>query len=200
MSTKPDQGHECQIRFDEYGGEPRNADLAFVGANSSGKVAITIEAKADEPFGSTVAETFADALERRVASPSSRGVERITALASALFRPREKNAPMVGDLHYQLLTAAAGTLAYAAANEAPTAVLVVHEFRTPATHDQRHAENERAYRTFLARLGGTVEMSELRTGTLLGPIAVPGFPLFDRGSSLLIGKITTDRRQESRAE
>ena len=39
------------MRFDGIRGEPRNTDLAIVGTSQSGKVAISIEAKADESFG-----------------------------------------------------------------------------------------------------------------------------------------------------
>src|SRR5690606_10274883 len=58
---------ERRIAFDSHAGEPRNADLAFVGVGPAGRVAVTIEAKADEPFGDTVAATLSSALERAVA-------------------------------------------------------------------------------------------------------------------------------------
>jgi hypothetical protein len=102
---------EHKIRFDGHGGEPRNADLVLVGHTSSSKVAVTIEAKADEPFGTTVRDALADALERSVESPRSQGVQRVNDLVRALLPPRRKGLPHVGDLRYQLLTAAAGTLA-----------------------------------------------------------------------------------------
>jgi len=67
---------EHQIRFDEHGGEPRNADLGFAGRTANAIVAVTIEAKADEPFGATVTQTLAGALERRIEHGASRGVEQ----------------------------------------------------------------------------------------------------------------------------
>ncbi len=63
---------EHRMLFDSHGGEPRNADLAFVGETPTGKVAVTIEAKADEPFGATVSETLAAALERGIETPADR--------------------------------------------------------------------------------------------------------------------------------
>ena len=63
---------EHQIRFDEHGGEPRNADLTFAGRTANAIVAVTIEAKADEPFGATVTQTLTDALERRIEHGASR--------------------------------------------------------------------------------------------------------------------------------
>jgi hypothetical protein len=100
---------EHRIPFDGHGGEPRNADLAFVGHTSTAKIAVTVEAKADEPFGATVAETIADALERGLENPRSQGVARVVDIVRALVPPRGKGHPHVGALRYQLLTATAGT-------------------------------------------------------------------------------------------
>jgi hypothetical protein len=46
---------EAQLRLDELAGATRNADLLLLGTASGGRTLITIEAKADEPFGPTVA-------------------------------------------------------------------------------------------------------------------------------------------------
>ena len=187
---------EHRIRFDSHRGEPRNADMAFVGRTSVGKVAVTIEAKADEPFGGTVAETLSDAVERLIETPRSRGIQRIQDLTRALFGVRLKKQPKVGALRYQLLTAVAGSLAYAIANDADTAALVIHEFRTCKTNDTLHEVNAQDLDDFLLRLGG------VRAGKpplensfeFVGPFTVPGAPLFDKPPPLLIGKIVTDRR------
>ena len=79
---------EHRIAFDDYGGEPRNADLAFVAVSAGTLVGVTVEAKADEPFGQTVVDTMNDALERRIENERSNGVRRVEALAAALFSPR----------------------------------------------------------------------------------------------------------------
>ena len=55
---------EHRIPFDARRGEPRNADLAFLGHAARGTVAVTIEGKADEPFGDTVGDTLSAALQR----------------------------------------------------------------------------------------------------------------------------------------
>lgn len=174
---------EHRISFDGHGGEPRNADLAFV----AGSVAVTIEAKADEPFGDTVSGTLADALERSVVSRDSRGIERVRDLARSLFHPRAKGEPKVGSLRYQLLTAVAGSLAYARDEKAEAALLVVHEFVTPKTTDALHQKNAADFRSFLHRLG----VPNWADGEgLLGPITVPGKPSLP----LYVAKITTSRR------
>lgn len=185
---------EHRIRFDAHGGEPRNADLAFVGRTNRSTVAVTIEAKADEPFGATVAETIAEALERGIQNAESQGVKRVEDLVRALLPPRRKGQPHVGGLRYQLLTAAAGTLAYAVEQGATTAVLVVHEFITDKTSDNRHTENAEDFRAFLYRLGGEPLLRQ-ESSMLVGPFGVPGLPVFPASPKLLIGKIVTNRRR-----
>lgn len=189
---------EHRIPFDSLGGEPRNADLALIGATAMGKVAITIEAKADEPFGETVSATMAAALERRIENRQSKGVRRVEGITAALFHPKHKGQPRVGDLRYQLLTAVAGTLAFAAAQGASIAVLVVHEFVTDKTNASNHLQNGGDYNEFLVRLSEQ-RLPEMAGLYLDGPFTVPGGELFPGGRALFIGKITTDRRQQHKS-
>ncbi len=186
---------EHRIPFDDHGGEPRNADMAFVGRTSEGKFAVTIEAKADEPFGATVAETFSDALERLIENPRSRGIRRIEDLAQSLFGVRQKKHPKIGALRYQLLTAVAGSIAYASAEAADIAVLVIHEFKTTKTDEAMHKANAQDVAAFLLRMGGALAPTETfdTSNQLIGPFCVPGNPLFGKPAPLIIGKIMTDR-------
>jgi len=189
---------EHAVKFDAFGG-PRNADLAIVGNTRTARVAITIEAKADEPFGDTVTGTFAAALERLVKSKEAGGVRRIEQLAAALF-PRtafgrdSSRHTRVADLRYQLLSAVAGTLAFADQQQADIAILLIHEFITERTTDDRHAQNAADYSAFLNRLGVAVVPD---TAHLLGPIWIPGGALFPGGRSLFVGKVSTNRRKHS---
>ena len=84
----------------------------------------------------------------------SRGVRRVEDLVRGLLPSRTKGLPHLGVLRYQLLTAAAGTLAYAAMEGASLAVLIVHEFVTDKTSDKRHAKNAEDYNRFLHRFTG----------------------------------------------
>jgi hypothetical protein len=183
---------EHPINFDSLHGEPRNADLAFIGETPLGKVAVTIEAKADEPFGDTVAGTLAAALERLVENPRSQGVRRVESLVRSLFAVAGKGLPMIASLRYQLLTAAAGTLAYALQQCASLAILVVHEFVTDKTSDKRQQKNAADFNAFLTRLAGTAALQAYQSG-LLGPFVVPGLPLFEKAPRFLVGEIRTPR-------
>jgi hypothetical protein len=195
LSTHPDLGEltleraepEALIRFDSFAG-PRNADLALWARTRSGAaVAITVEAKVDEPFGATVADTFADCLERLVENPRSGGVSRIFGLAQALFRTLRKPQSVVADLRYQLLTAVAGTLAHAEFIGAKQAVLVIHEFPKLGVPAKLEA-NAKDLGAFVARISdGAIR---LEAGKLAGPITVPGQPLFENPVALYIGKAT----------
>jgi hypothetical protein len=178
---------ELAISFDAFGGEPRNADLAFLASGPEGLVAVTIEAKADEPFGDSVADTLAGAIERGVRNPRSQGVRRVEALARALFHAREKGQASIGALRYQLLTAAAGSLAYAHHHGAAVAVLVIHEFVTSKTSAAKHQRNGADLQAFLQRLGGAPAGPQFG---LAGPFPVPGSEMFGK-APLFIGKITT---------
>jgi hypothetical protein len=183
---------EHRIRFDRYAGEPRNADLAFVGSTGFLRVAGTVEAKADEPFGDTVGGTLAAALERLLQTPTSRGVQRISDLTRALFRARTRGEPKVASLRYQLLTAVAGSVAFALEQGADVAVLIIHEFITTQTRDVAHARNGRDLTNFLIRLRGSD--IDITPSALSGPYPLPGAPLFRTVPQLFIGKATSNLR------
>jgi len=180
---------EHRFPFGARRGEPRNADLAFLGHAAGGTVAVTIEGKADEPFGDTVGDTLAAALQRWNDNDRSGGIGRVMDLVQALLPTSTDTSPQASTLRYQLLTAAAGSLAYAAANNAVAAVLVVHEFETGLTRPELHARNDADYKAFLLRLGCNVPEGSQRA--LCGPIQVPGLPLFPTPVPLYIGKVTT---------
>ncbi|MCG6535638.1 MAG: hypothetical protein L7F78_13310 [Syntrophales bacterium LBB04] len=57
---------EAKLSFDSFRGETRNADIIVCAQDSHGPFLIAVEAKADEPFGETVANTLAAAVERHL--------------------------------------------------------------------------------------------------------------------------------------
>jgi hypothetical protein len=193
---------EKKIVFDRAGGEPRNADVAILGTDSSGKiVAITIEAKADESFGGTFEQTIAKSMEQIVSGKRSNGVGRAEQLACALLPPRRfgkevsraEATPSLGTLRYQLLTAVAGTLAFAHQSGAHIAVFVVHEFVTDQTEDINHEANARDLNAFVTRLSDGA-IREITPGELVGPIPVAKNANWPSGPVLYIGKARRDIR------
>jgi len=186
---------EHPVPFDTIAGEPRNADLAIVAESDDGRVGITVEGKADEEFGPLVGDCLADAVDRGIGGRSS-GVRRVEMLVESLLPPRSpdpRRIPRLGLLRYQLLTATAGTLTFAQQIGASRAVLLIHEFVTNETDDERHRKNARDLRNFVRRLtAGAVR--EVVPGALMGPFAVRGKPLGAEPLPLYLGKVTTNLR------
>ena len=179
---------EARLAFDRRVGEVRNADLAVRAVAGSAPLALTIEAKADEPFDQLVADTLADALDRILERGRGGGIDRVRDLATSLLHPPARGLPPLRLLRYQLLTAVAGSLAWARQLEAPRAVLVIHEFQTSQTSTGELQRNAQDLDLFVTRLtAGTLR--GLAVGSLVGPIRVPGDPLFDKPADLYLGKI-----------
>ena len=193
---------EKRIVFDECGGEPRNADVALLGTDPRGNiVAITIEAKADESFGATFQQTVAASIERMVSGSHSNGVERAEALAQALLLPRRVGktipraewTPSLGPLRYQLLTAVAGTLAFAHQSGAKLAVFIVHEFVTDGTRDEGHRANALDLDAFVTRLSDGA-IRRIPPEQIVGPFPVAENPCWTSMPALYIGKVTKNIR------
>jgi hypothetical protein len=180
---------EAKLRFDSFPGEPRNSDLCVIAADSVGPYVLAVEAKADEPYGETLAEAFAAALERRIENPRSNGIARIEGLAALLLRPRTATSPKADVLRYQLLTACAGAVAEAVRRKVTRAVMLVHEFITPATVDKNHDRNAGDLQQFLHRLAGD-PVERLIDGQLYGPFSLPGA----HGIELFVGKVKRNLR------
>lgn len=184
---------EARLPFDDFRGEPRNADLAVYARDQYGEFVLAVEAKADEPFSETVADALGAAVERKVKNPQSNGVARVEKLATALLGPRRTKEPLLGTLRYQLLTATAGALRAGEARGPGRVVVLVQEFVTRCTADAKHEANASDLDRFVARLShGAV--TRVEPGSLYGPFAVPGAPLFSAAPSLFIGKAVCNLR------
>lgn len=180
---------EAQLPFDSFPGEPRNSDLVVYAQDAFGPFLIAVEAKADEPFAETVADTLASSVERRLVNGRSNGIDRVQQLATALFGPRQGKEPSLNNIRYQLLTATAGALCEAERRKMNRAILLIHEFVTNKTADEKHDANAKDLDHFIHRLsrGG---VTAVQSGHLYGPFTVPGFPLVSADIKLFVGKAT----------
>jgi hypothetical protein len=172
---------EHKIALDSFRGETRNADLAGLAKGNNGMVAVTVEAKADEPFGELVATALAGAKDR------SNVPARIKALARGLFGG---SAVTVSGLRYQLLHGVAASLTLAAEHQAAAAVFAVLEFRGPSCSEDNLQRNAQDLDKFVALLGGSTE--PVRLGQLAGPFTVPGGGTIPAGVPLFLGKAIRD--------
>jgi hypothetical protein len=184
---------EAKLLFDSFAGEPRNSDLVVYAQDSHGPFLIAVEAKADEPFSETVAEALAAAVDRNLKNNRSNGVARIEQLAAALFGPRQSGDPPLKAIRYQLLTACAGALCEAQRRGYSRALMLVQEFVTVKTSDDKHFRNRADLDTFVKRLShGSV--STVHPGGIYGPFAVPRAPFLWPGVALFVGKVSRNLR------
>jgi hypothetical protein len=178
---------ECRIHFDKLGGEPRNADMAILADHPKGRLAINVEAKADESFGPLVSESLRAAIEKVANDEPTNAIARIQALASSILPPPSDEMKHLGELRYQLLTGIAGVLAYAIREKSDRAVFIVHEFVTNRTDDSKHSANAKDFDAFVTRMTSG-RVSQIPFGLLVGPLEIPAGPLFSNPPPLYLGK------------
>jgi len=131
------------------------------------------------------------ARERLVKNPRSGGVERVAWLLSALFCRTLEEEPELGALRYQLLTATAGALAAARREGSVRVVLLVQEFRTSLTVDQRLAANGADLNAFVSRLTrGALHC--VTPGSVFGPYRVSAGDA--ESPPFFVGKVRHDLR------
>ena len=184
---------EAKLRFDDFPGEPRNSDLAVHVRDAAGGYLIAIEAKADESYGETIAQTMAAARARLDENPRSNGLNRLQQLQEALLGVPAALTSSIAGLRYQLLTAAAGALCEAERKSYSRSVLLIQEFVTKKTNDDNHARNAQDLLNFMNALKPG-SASEVESGKLYGPFAVPGGRLLKVQPEFYIGKVTRNLR------
>jgi hypothetical protein len=181
---------EVRLPFDQFRGEPRNADLLVTANDAHGEYLIAIEAKVNEAFGETAGDALANALERKLKNPRSNGVTRIERLSAALLGPRREGEAALASIRYQLLTATAGALYAAAQRGASRVLMLVQEFQTSASRQVSQVENARDLDVFVGRLShGAV--TNVQPDRILGPIMIADSSILFEGQcpELFIAKI-----------
>ena len=142
---------EYLAKFDSYR-SPSYLDLGIFGKLASGKgLFVGVEAKVDETFGPTVSERYRDALKTRQSKPRTKAPDRVEQLLAGYFS--ESALPdnsRFSDIRYQLLTAAAGTVAV----PQDLVVLYVLVFKTNSYDPQKGEENYRDFKKFVDCAGG----------------------------------------------
>jgi len=169
---------EHKIALDRFPGETRNADLAAIGVSETGRVAVTIEAKADESFGRTIGEVL------NAAPVASNLPKRIASLAKAVLGHADSS---IKDYRYQLLHGIAGSLIFAKEQGAAAAVFAVFEFLSPSCRDSNVKRNDQDFRMFLQALSPNAPVSPT-DGELSGPFLVQGGGLVPARFPLYVGK------------
>lgn len=158
---------EYVTKFDVYKGEGRNHDLLILAKNKNkDTVIISIESKADEPFGDTVEKTIKAAQKKKQINKNSKAIKRIEDLRKDLFG--ELNDNQLG-LMYQLLTAIAGTIAEAKKQGATTAFFLVQTF--VEKENSKHIKNKKDLNSFL-KVFTKSEDAKIENNEVLGPFRI----------------------------
>ena len=166
---------EAKIQLDDFRGNTRNADLLLHGTSHGVRTLVTVEAKADEPFGRTIGDEVQGVADK----PASNLPKRISALSALLFG----EGVDAGSVRYQLVHGLAATVLQAQRRDADQAIFVIHQFRTSETVDAKIETNHDDLRSFLTHLG----VDDVAPGQLQG-VEIPGAP----GLPVFVGLITTD--------
>jgi hypothetical protein len=175
---------ECIIELDDFAGEHRNCDLVVLCNVGVRRLVISVEGKADEPFGDVVGEYY----DRKTGSGSNVPA-RISQLSKALFGRVPDEA--IRKLRYQLLHAAAATLIEAGANEAEMGLLLVHEFRSTSLNRDKLAQNDADWRYFVQAFP-ELTAARIEENQIHGPVGVPGGGRVPHSLPLHLGKLVTE--------
>lgn len=184
---------EVRLKFDGLKGEPRNTDLLVLAEDEVGSILMAVEAKADEPFGATIADQLAAVLDARLANPRSKALDRVESLAKTVLPHRAKGTPALARIRYQLLTAVVGAIAEAHRRRINRCIVLIQEFRTNLTNDDLHARNHGDLEAFLSRLSGGV-VRHVIPGEIAGPFETPAAAMFTPAPRLYLAKTTYDLR------
>jgi hypothetical protein len=184
---------EVRLSLDGRRGETRNTDLLLEAHDASGAFLVAVEAKADESFDRTMSEVLVAALEAKVASSASGALDRAAELAVTLLHRRNPGTRDLGTLRYQLFAAAVGVLREAERRGITRAVLLVQEFVSDETRDDKHAANTADLNAWLERVSGG-QFVRLDANAMVGPITVPEGPLVAGTAQLFVGKAVRNIR------
>lgn len=174
---------ECIVQLDDFRGEQRNCDLVVVCESGSRRIVVSVEAKADEPFGDYVGHYYDLKLNTRSNVPN-----RIRQLSMALFG-REPDGP-IRELRYQLLHSAAAALIAARERDGECAVFLVQEFHSAKLDPKKVKQNKTDWERFVGSLTG--KATEVVNNRILGPISVRGDGRVPSSIPLYLAKVVIE--------
>lgn len=169
---------EIATKFDNYR-SPRKNDLCVFAADSSGNILISIEGKADEPFGENyVYKEWESSIGEKKTSSKSKKLDRIIELYQRL----NCSASFL-NLRYQLTYWLAGAIDEATRNKINTVFLIVQEFHSDITNKKMIADNKRDLDFFVNFISKSAYKS-VNNNQIIGPIKNQ----FTKQINLYIGK------------
>lgn len=178
---------EHVTHFDANGGNGRNHDLLIIGKDKANKkVVISVESKADEPFGKYISEYKKEIAKKIAGGINTNAGKRINELLPAIVL--DKYSSQTDQIRYQLLTAIAGTFAEAKEQNAETAIFIIQTFISKEINKDKHEQNQKDLNYFL-NLISDGKYSTIKDGDLLNIGKFPGNNSGLDKIELYIGKI-----------
>ena len=199
LSSKPALAHlEFRVGYPEHRVpfDALRTDLAVLCDGPVGRVAISIEAKADETFGRTVGEEIVNAAAQWAFEERIGNLDRLRDLVRAILPTRQTGEAVVGQLRYRLLTAIAGAWAFASQHDARVAVLVVHAVPHPGAGCQQAGRGSPGPRQ--TRHPADIRSARhARAWYLAGPMPVREAPSWHWRHGVVSRHVPDDSRQTS---
>ncbi len=159
---------ELPTKFDVYA-SPRQNDLVIFANTQGKKVLISIEGKADEPYGSNLVKSELEkAKQTVVTNPKSNKLNRVEGLIK-----RFKHLPELLECRYQLLTWLAGTIEEAKREKADTVILISQEFHSDETTKANIERNANDLNYFV-KLISNGKIHEVKKNEICSPIMIDG--------------------------
>lgn len=181
---------EAQTSFDDFSG-PRNHDLLLIGKAQGGVTVVSVEAKVNEEFGSTISGYRTSASKKDTASNAGK---RLDGLLAAIATKPDVDEQDVVDLRYQLYTGAAGVIAAGVDVGAEQVVFLVHELAPDGADAAAHARNANDLRAFMKQVFEVDTPTPQDAPWCVGPLEFVGSERLDPSIRLFIGCVVTDLR------
>ena len=183
QTIKNDLKFQCAIpefitKFDNYD-NPRKNDLCIFAEDKSGNVLISIEGKSDEPFGDKyVNQALISSIITKKSNSKSKKFDRLCEL----YQRYNQNTDFF-KIRYQLSYWFAGTIDEAFRNNVNSVFLIVQEFHSFKTNQDKIKTNKDDFDFFVKFITNS-EYKKINYKNIIGPINNE----FTKNIDLYIGK------------
>ena len=155
---------EFESKFDGYP-SPRKHDLYI--SEKSNKAIITVEGKADEPFGNkNFGEYFIKAIETKIENKKSAALDRVANLYLNYFYGNGN----ILNIMYQLSYWYAGSLVDAIKADTENFIMVLQEFKSNETDSEKIKKNHIEFNEFIEFITDA-KYKHIENNEIIGPIA-----------------------------
>lgn len=172
---------EFDNKFDHYK-SPRKNDLCIFAKDGNHEILISIEGKADECFGGNYVEKeWIESINKKIQKENSKKLDRIVGL----YQRYNCDSKFL-KLRYQLSYWLAGAIDEAIKNNVKTVFLIVQEFHSDLTNENKILKNQTDLDFFINFISNST-FDEVKQNEIIGPINNH----LTEGIDMYIGKFQT---------